>query len=187
MRMYATASAISEVLEDFRKVKQKKKEKEENYRKRLNETLLRCGNIHSEDGNITIYIDELSQTINVVVDQHRQSVHRRDLTFERLCHFTKSKDKTNRARPCHINCNINNRQCGRNLTQTHVVLSNTIQYPQSIFNLQQPTCENLLEDEPVLEEEEYYTRDVSVIEAHEKPTTEAKFVDELIKQTEEQP
>lgn len=69
------------VLEDLHKVRQKADEKECQYNKRLNEAIFRRGNVHSEDENVTLYVDGLSPKINMVVAHHCETVHRRDLIF----------------------------------------------------------------------------------------------------------
>lgn len=47
----------------------------------MNEAILRCDKVHSEDENITLYVDGLSLTINMVVVAHSESFHRRDFNF----------------------------------------------------------------------------------------------------------
>lgn len=63
LRTYATASAMCEGLEDLRNVKQKPDENEDQYRKRLNEAIFRCGNVHSEDKKITVYVTSYRQRL----------------------------------------------------------------------------------------------------------------------------
>ena len=102
LRTYATAFAMREVLADLRNIKQNANESEESYRKRLNEAIFRCGNVHTEDEKMTLYVDGLSETIRMVVARYRETIHRRDLTFEELCHYAKSEDDAYRARFKHV-------------------------------------------------------------------------------------
>lgn len=89
---YATASAILKVLKDLRNVKQKEEKNEERYLKRLKEAIFICGNVYSADKKITLLVDELSPTINMVLAHDRKSVHRRYLTFQTI--FTLPSLKT---------------------------------------------------------------------------------------------
>ena len=98
LRTYATAAAMREALESLRNIRQTSTEAEEDYRKRLNDAIFRCGNIHEEDEKMTYYVDGLNNTIRMVVAQYRENVPRRDLTFEGLCHFARSEDDAHRAR-----------------------------------------------------------------------------------------
>lgn len=68
----------------------------------MNKASFRCGNVHSEDKNRTLYVDGLSPTINTVVVHHRNSVHRNNFTFDALFHLAKSEDEAYRARLYHI-------------------------------------------------------------------------------------
>lgn len=62
-------------------------ELEEYLRKRFNNDIHRCGNVHAEDENITLYIDGLSATTRAIVARHRERVSRREITFEDILHF----------------------------------------------------------------------------------------------------
>jgi len=98
LRTYATPTAMREALEHLRNIRQGEMEAEEEYRKRLNQAIYRCGNVHEEDEKMTYYIDGLSDTIRMVVARYRESIPRRELTFESLCHFARSEDDAHRAR-----------------------------------------------------------------------------------------
>ena len=98
LRTYATPTAMREALETLRDVRQENTETEEDYRKRLNVAIHRCGNVHSEDEKMTLYVDGLAPTIRTVVARHRESVNRREMTFEGLAHFARSEDEVVRAR-----------------------------------------------------------------------------------------
>lgn len=117
MRAYEIASAMCELLCDLHNVKRKEEEKEEQYRKHLNEAIFRCG-IREE----TLHADVLSSIINMVVAHHRESINHRDLNFESLCYFTKSKDEAYCARPGRITTKINNQQYESCLTKTQGVV-----------------------------------------------------------------
>lgn len=64
------------VLEDLRNIRQGETEVEEEYRKRTNEAVFRCGKVHSEDEKITLYIDGLSDTTRTVVARYQESGNR---------------------------------------------------------------------------------------------------------------
>lgn len=69
-----TVSAIGEVLQDLRNVRQKPEEVEKHYVKHLNESIFQCCNVHSDDEKITLYVDRSSNTIIMVVACYRESV-----------------------------------------------------------------------------------------------------------------
>lgn len=98
---------MRKLLEYLLKFNQKADEKEDKYRKRLNEDTLRCGNVQSENDNITLYVDGLSPKINMVVTHHRQSVHRRYLT-SKVYETLLSCKKAYCVRLCHITSNFTN-------------------------------------------------------------------------------
>lgn len=92
-RMYETASAMREMLEDLCKFKQKADKTEDEYRKRLNGAIVRCGNFHSEDEKIILYLDGLSTTINIKVSHHLENIHLSELTFESFRHLAETQDE----------------------------------------------------------------------------------------------
>ena len=131
LRTYATASAMRKFLEDLRNIRQGEDEVEEAYRKRLNECVFRCGNVHSEDEKMTLYVDGLSDTIRMIVARYRESVHRRDLTFESLCHFAKSEDEAYRARLKRPTPTTTNDRQSRRTPSTPNVWSNRLRRAQA--------------------------------------------------------
>lgn len=66
-----------EALEKLRNVKEKANKDEDQYRKQLNKAMLKCGNVHSKDEKIILYLDGISTTNNMVVAHHRETFHRR--------------------------------------------------------------------------------------------------------------
>lgn len=100
--MYLTATVRHEVLEDLRNRKQYASGHVEDYRTRLKEAMSHCGNVHSEDGNITLYVYRLSDTIRMVFALLPGSVHRTALRFESIVHVGKSEDDSYRARVRHL-------------------------------------------------------------------------------------
>lgn len=88
---------MPEVLEDLCSIRRGETEVEDAYQKRLNQAELRCGNVHSEDEKIALYINGLSNTIRTEVARYRESAHRRELTFKSLAQFTRSEDEAYRA------------------------------------------------------------------------------------------
>lgn len=93
LRTYMTSSAMRIVLEELHNIRRGERKFEDDYWKRLKEEVFRCGNVHREDGKITIYVDGLSDTIRTAVARYGKSVHRREMNFESLAHFAKSEDE----------------------------------------------------------------------------------------------
>lgn len=58
--IYAARCAMRIVIEDLRNIRRNEDDKEDEYRKRLNEAKLVCGKVHSEEEKITLYVDGLS-------------------------------------------------------------------------------------------------------------------------------
>lgn len=77
LRTYAASSDMCEDLEDNRNVKKKADQN----RRFLKETILRCSNVRLEEEKITLYIDGLFPTINMVIVHLYQIIHLRDLTL----------------------------------------------------------------------------------------------------------
>ena len=46
---------------------------------------------------MTYYVDGLNETIRMVVARQRENVPWQDLTFEGLCHFSRSEDDAHRV------------------------------------------------------------------------------------------
>lgn len=65
----------------------------EKYWKRFNWAILGCANVHSEDENVTIYVDDWSPKINMLVVRHGEIVRSRDLTFVIPFHFDQLQDE----------------------------------------------------------------------------------------------
>ena len=120
LRTYATAATMREALENLRQTQQNPDELEQEYRKRLSNAIFRCGNVHSEDEKMMLYVDGLSDTIRMPVARFRESIPRKELTFEDLCQFANAEDTTNRARMAQL----------KPITQPRVGLERTV--PRSI-------------------------------------------------------
>lgn len=98
---------MSEVLEDLPDERENADEVEQGYRKRLNNAVLRFGNIHNEDGRITIYLDGLCHTILMGLICYREKVvNRPDLTFKRLFHYAETGDGTYLTRFKYTNVSV---------------------------------------------------------------------------------
>lgn len=72
--MYSTLSILREELENLRFSEQLDEELEESYRKRFNQATHHYGNVHEDDEKMTLYIDGLLKTIEVIFAHHRESV-----------------------------------------------------------------------------------------------------------------
>lgn len=89
---------MPEVLWDLCNVLQVETNEDEESMDKLNEVIFHCGNFHVEDETNTFYTDGLSYTIETVVSRYLESVHRREMTFERLAHLEKVQDASYRPR-----------------------------------------------------------------------------------------
>lgn len=72
------------------------------YHKRLKEAIFRCAIVHSKAEKTMLYVDGLYDTIHMLLDIYRESMHRLDFTFESLCHFAKSEGDAYRTRLKHV-------------------------------------------------------------------------------------
>lgn len=66
---------MSVSLEDLHDVKQEADENEEQYRKCFKGSIFSCGNFHSEEEKITLDVDVLLSTTNMVVAHNRDIVN----------------------------------------------------------------------------------------------------------------
>lgn len=96
------ASKTHEVLLDLRNIRQSETQVEKVYTRKRNDSVLHWGRVNSEDENIKIYIDGLSDTMCTVVAHYREIFHRRAMTFEGLDHFAKPKGEAYHARERHL-------------------------------------------------------------------------------------
>lgn len=126
LRAYETASARNEGLKDLRNVKQDVWEKYKQPRKHSNGAICRCGNVRREDEKITIYIDCLSPTINMVFTNHREKFHRSDLILTSLCHIAKLLDDAYFIRLQYITAKGNNVNQVMSLNKAKIGYSRTI-------------------------------------------------------------
>lgn len=90
---YATLSAMREILDDPRTIKQQQNELEKSYRNRFSNAIHRCGKCHGKYGKITRYIDGLSAMTRKIVASHLEIVSCRDMTFKDIIHFARYEDK----------------------------------------------------------------------------------------------
>ncbi|CAN8076119.1 unnamed protein product [Agarophyton chilense] len=68
---YKTSNAIRQAILDLRDVTQKPEEGEAEYSSRLYKASVRCGNVHSTEDKITLYIDGLDPSIKSLVALYR--------------------------------------------------------------------------------------------------------------------
>lgn len=88
---------MRERLENLRSVSQRDEELEKAYRKCFNKAVHRFGNATDLDEKMKLYIDGLSKIIRTIAARNRESVPRRERTFEDLVHFASSEDEAVRA------------------------------------------------------------------------------------------
>ena len=103
LRNYATNDAISEALLVLRDIRQSPAEDETAYSTRLMAAELRCGNVHSTEEKMTMFIDGLDPGIRSLVARHREG--QRDKTRGRglftyldLVRFAQNEGDALRAR-----------------------------------------------------------------------------------------
>lgn len=96
LRSYATSNAIRGAILDLRDVTQKDRETEVEYSSRLNNAAIRCGNVHSMDDKMTLYVDGLDKTIKSLVARHRERHPR--IRFLELIQFAQAEGDAVRAR-----------------------------------------------------------------------------------------
>lgn len=102
-------------------------EVEEEFQKGLNKAICRWCKIHSEDENISLYVDGSSNTIVTAVARYRKNVHRRNLTFECFCHFSKSEDDPYQSQFHQITSSLPpSKSQGRKLSQSQLEISRTL-------------------------------------------------------------
>lgn len=179
LHTHVAASAMRDVPEELRNVKQKADEKEDQYRKWLNEAILRCGNVHSEAEKVNLYVDGLSPKIDMVVAHHRETVHHCDWTFESLCHFNKYQDDSYCARLPYVTTSVISHQKGRR--PTHMGSNRTILRRQGASNLPPTSNVKLMVTGEVVEEE-----DVLEVEEGAQATMETNSTAEPVQKSDEQ-
>ncbi|CAN8062282.1 unnamed protein product [Agarophyton chilense] len=96
LRSYATSNAIHQAILDLRDVTQKPEEGKAEYSSRLNKASVRCGNVHSTEDKITLYIDGLDPSIKSLVARYREKHGR--VSFLELVQFAKAEGDAARAR-----------------------------------------------------------------------------------------
>lgn len=96
LRAYATSNRIQEAILRMRDTRQQPQEDEETYSTRLNNAVRRCGNVHSSEERMTMFVDGLLPSIRSLVARHRES-HRRSSYIE-LVHFARAEGDAHRAR-----------------------------------------------------------------------------------------
>ena len=103
LRNYATNNAISEAILEFRDTQQRPDEDETAYSTRLLSAELRCGNVHSSEEKMTMFIDGLLPGIRSLVARERET--RRDqsrrgdlFTYLDLVRYAQNEGEAYRAR-----------------------------------------------------------------------------------------
>ena len=86
LRSYATNAAISQALLDLRDTRQKSGETETEYSTRIMDAEYRCGNVHTTDERMTMFVDGLDSVIRPLVARYREE--QRDRTRRRGVTFT---------------------------------------------------------------------------------------------------
>lgn len=89
---------MHKALENLRQIRKGDDELEESYRKRLNKAIHRCGNVHEDDEEMTMYIEGILKDIQTIFAHHQESVPGRDLNHEDLIHFAPSEDEAVRSK-----------------------------------------------------------------------------------------
>lgn len=95
LRSYATSNAIRAAILALRDIAQRPLEDEEEYSSRLNKAAIRCGNVHSTDEKITLFIDGLSPAIKSLVARYRE--RHGHMTYLELVHFAQAEGDAVRA------------------------------------------------------------------------------------------
>lgn len=103
LRNYATNNAINEAILELRDIKQKSQEDETAYSTRLMTAEFRCGNVHSTEEKMTMFIDGLDLGIRSLVARFREEQRDRArrcrlFTYLDLVRFAQNEGKAYRAR-----------------------------------------------------------------------------------------
>ena len=104
LRSYATNAVISEALLDLRDIRQKPGEPETDYSSRLMRAVYRCGNIHSADERMTMFVDGLNPAIRSLVARYREEQRgktrkkRHSFTYLDLVRYAQNEGEALRAR-----------------------------------------------------------------------------------------
>lgn len=69
-------------------------ELEDPYGKLFIQAIHRCGNVHKDNDNKTLYIYGLSKTIQTILVCHLEAVHCREVTIDEVAHSTSSEDES---------------------------------------------------------------------------------------------
>ena len=93
---YVTSNAIREATLSLRDMRQNSGETEMQYSNRLNHAELRCGNIHSLEEKMTMFVNGLDPAIEPLVARNRESHPK--ITHLELVHFARDEENANRAR-----------------------------------------------------------------------------------------
>ena len=91
-----TSNAILEATLSLRDVSLNSGETEIQYSNRLNQAELRCGNVHSREEKMTMFVNGLDPAIEPLVARHRESHPK--ITYLELVHFARDEGNANRAR-----------------------------------------------------------------------------------------
>ena len=95
-RSYVTSNAIREATLSLRDVRQNSRETDMKYSNRLNQAELRCGNVHSLEEKMTMFVNGLDPAIEPLVARHRESHPK--ITYLELVYFARDEGNANRAR-----------------------------------------------------------------------------------------
>lgn len=95
---YATMTSMGEDLENLRFIRQRSDEDEESFKKRLNDAVHFCENVHEEGEKMTFCIDGLLPTTCNIVARFCESQRRNELTFEYRSQFSREEIEAFRAR-----------------------------------------------------------------------------------------
>lgn len=104
LRNYATDNAISAALLELRDMKQKTSEDEMTFSARLMAAEVRCGNIHSTEEKMTLFIDGLQAGVRPLVSRYREAERAKSrteggfFTYLDLVRFAQNEGEAYRAR-----------------------------------------------------------------------------------------
>ena len=96
LRSYVTSNAIREATLSLRDVRQNSGETEMQYSNRLNKAELHCGNVHSLEEKMTMFVNGLNPAIEPLVARHRESHPK--ITYLELVHFARDEGNANYSR-----------------------------------------------------------------------------------------
>ena len=96
LRSFATDESIRQAVLALRDVQQRPSEDEMEFYIRLTDAGNRCGNVHSMEEQMTMFIEGLDASIKPMVSQYRQD--NRDVSFLRLVNYAKAQGSASRAK-----------------------------------------------------------------------------------------